>query len=72
MLLLIRALFQTLSTFPAIASSIKEIYLVENSEKMQKLQSDKLAPRCEPRGIQLHWNDRLEDVPACQWSPPLP
>jgi hypothetical protein len=58
---------QTLTTFPAIREAIKGVVLVENSEKMRAVQSEKLGKQCEQAGIALSWHDKVDDVEPCTW-----
>lgn len=56
---------QTLSSFPGIKDAIKRVHLVDNSEKMRAIQSEKLGQRCADLGIELTWNDQFDDVHPC-------
>jgi hypothetical protein len=56
---------QTFATFPGISAAVKSVHLVENSVKMQQRQEEKLRPRIEDSGIDLLWNDKIDDIPDC-------
>lgn len=57
---------QTFAAFPAIKESIKNVILVDNSDKMQAIQAEKLGPICESSGIKLEWSDKVDEVQACK------
>lgn len=59
---------QTLLAFPAIASKLSSIHLIENSEKLRHTQREMLARRCDEKGINLEWGDKVDDIPPCQPS----
>ena len=40
---------------------------MENSEKMQRLQKEKLGKRCEDMGAALTWCDKFEEVQPCKF-----
>ncbi|KAK1927657.1 S-adenosyl-L-methionine-dependent methyltransferase [Papiliotrema laurentii] len=59
---LMEDVLRTLTTFPAIREAIKGVVLVENSENMRAVQSEKLGKQCEQAGIALSWHDKVDDV----------
>jgi hypothetical protein len=40
--------------------------LVENSEKLVKVQGEKLDNRLKGRQVDLSWVDKVEDIPECK------
>ncbi|ORX34147.1 S-adenosyl-L-methionine-dependent methyltransferase [Kockovaella imperatae] len=56
-------ILRTFDQLKSIASSLKSVHLVENSEKMRAVQSSNLDRFCEERDIAIHWVDRIDDVP---------
>lgn len=55
---------KTFQSFPQI--NIKSIHLVENSMNMRTLQKDKLSPRAQKLGAELHWEDDVDLIPKCK------
>ncbi|KAK8865615.1 hypothetical protein IAR55_000759 [Kwoniella newhampshirensis] len=56
-------ILRTLFNFPGIAASIRSVHLVENSEAMRVVQSDKLSSRVEGKDVKLNWYTGVNEIP---------
>ncbi|WWD18208.1 hypothetical protein CI109_102658 [Kwoniella shandongensis] len=56
-------ILRTLFNFPGIAASIRSVHLVENSEAMRGIQSDRLSSRVEGKDIDLNWYTGVNEIP---------
>jgi NADH dehydrogenase [ubiquinone] 1 alpha subcomplex assembly factor 7 len=57
-------ILRTLSQLPHSRSSIKHVHLVESSLALRAIQEKKLEAWRGKSGLELHWHDSIEDVPA--------
>ena len=57
---------QTFGQLQGISKSLKSVHLVENSEKMQRVQESNIGQMCKERDIAVHWVDRIDDVQPSQ------
>ncbi|WWC96656.1 hypothetical protein V866_003528 [Kwoniella sp. B9012] len=56
-------ILRTLFNFPGISGSIKSIHLVENSEALRKIQSEKLSKRLKGKEVDLEWYTGINEIP---------
>jgi NADH dehydrogenase [ubiquinone] 1 alpha subcomplex assembly factor 7 len=55
---------QTLSQFPHSRSSVKHVHLIESSPALCAVQEKNLQRWGNKGGLELHWHESIEDVPA--------
>jgi NADH dehydrogenase [ubiquinone] 1 alpha subcomplex assembly factor 7 len=53
-----------MSQFPHSRTSVKRVHLVESSPALRAIQEKKLQAWGDKGGLELHWHESIEDIPA--------
>ncbi|KAI0067246.1 DUF185-domain-containing protein [Artomyces pyxidatus] len=59
-------ILRTLSQLSNTRTSLMHVHLVETSPSLRAIQAKKLQPWIDNLGLQIHWHDSIDDIPASE------